>query len=258
MRRYLAFAYGLACYLLFFLSFLYTIGFVADVAVPKTIDGGLDGAEWAFWPSLLVNLALLALFALQHSGMARSGFKRWWTRIVPQPLERSTYVLLTSLVLIVLFWGWRPMPSVIWSVEAGAGRITLWGLQALGWGLVLYTTFLISHAHLFGVQQVHDFLKKRDLWEPDFQTPSLYRHVRHPMMIGFFFAFWTTPQMTAGHLLFAIATTGYILVALQLEERDLVAAFGDKYRRYRERVPMLIPWPKKKTPEVEEAPPRRV
>ncbi len=255
MRRFLAFAYGLVCYLIFFLSFLYAIGFVANAGVPKSIDSGAAGA---FWSSLLINGALLGLFALQHSGMARPGFKKWWTKIVPAPIERSTYVLFSSLALLLLYWLWQPMPAVVWNVEAEAGRILLWTLYGLGWGLVLVSTFMISHAHLFGVKQVHDFLKGREQWEPGFQTPSLYRYLRHPIMAGFLIAFWATPRMTVGHLVFALATTGYILVALQLEERDLIAVFGEKYRRYRERVPMLIPWPKRMGTKAEEAPPRRV
>ena len=254
MKRTLAFTYGLVSYLIFFGSFLYAIGFVGNIAVPKSIDSGAAGA---FWPSLLVNLALLGLFGLQHSGMARPGFKKWWTKFVPEPIERSTYVLFSSLALIVLFWLWQPMSAVVWSVEAEAGRMALWVLYAFGWGLVLVATFMISHAHLFGVKQVHDHLRGRKQWEPDFQTPGLYRHIRHPIMAGFCIAFWATPQMTVGHLLFAGVTTVYIIAALQLEERDLVAAFGEKYRAYRRRVPMLLPWQKGKVPAAEKTPPRR-
>jgi protein-S-isoprenylcysteine O-methyltransferase Ste14 len=238
MKRVAAFVYGLASYLTFFVTFLYAIGFVANAVVPKSIDTGTVGA---FWPSLLINLGLLGLFGVQHSGMARPAFKRWWTRLVPAPIERSTYVLFASLALIVLFWLWRPLPQVVWSVENEAGRALLWGLNGLGWGLVLLATLMISHAHLFGVRQVRDYLKGEEPWNPGFQTPGLYRHVRHPIMVGFFIAFWATPGMSQGHLLFAVVTSVYILVALQLEERDLLRAFGERYQMYRSRVPMLLP-----------------
>ncbi len=238
MKRFTVFLFGIISYLIFFGTFVYAIGFVGNLIVPKSIDSGATGA---FWPSLLVNLGLLGLFGLQHSGMARPGFKRWWTRIIPKAIERSTYVLLASLALILLYWLWRPMPELVWSVGAAWARTALWALYGLGWGLVLVATFMISHAHLFGVSQVRDYLMRRELWQPGFQTPGLYRHIRHPIMTGFFIAFWAAPDMSAGRLLFAIVTTGYILVALQLEERDLVRAFGDLYESYRRRVPMFIP-----------------
>lgn len=250
MKRVLAFIYGAICYLVFFLSFVYAIGFIGNLVVPKSID---SGAASGFWPSLFVNLGLLALFGLQHSGMARPGFKRWWTKIVPQPVERSTYVLFASLALILLMALWQPMPTVVWNVDGEAGQIVLWTLYGLGWGLVLAATFMISHAHLFGVKQVHEYLNELEPSEPGFQTPGLYRYIRHPILAGFFITFWATPRMTAGHLVFALATTGYILVAVRLEERDLIAVFGEKYRKYRRRVPMLIPWPGKKEPIEERA-----
>lgn len=242
MKRGLAFAYGLVCYLFFLAVFLYAVGFVGNFVVPKTIDSGTEGA---FWTSLLINLGLLGLFGLQHSVMARSGFKRWWTQIVPKPVERSTYVLFSSLALAILFWQWRPMPDVVWQVENATGRGFLWGAQALGWAIVLAGTYMISHAHLFGLKQVHEHLQGEEPSPPEFKTPGFYRHVRHPLMTGFVIAFWATPDMTVGHLVFALCTTGYILVALRFEERDLVRHFGDKYRAYRERVPMLLPrlWP---------------
>lgn len=243
MDRILAFIYGIISYAAFLAAFCYAIAFVGDFYVPKTINSGEAGA---LLPSLLINTVLLGLFAIQHSGMARPGFKNWWTKIIPEPIERSTYVLLASGVLFLLYWLWQPLPATVWSVENEIGRWILWGLFSLGWGLVVYTTFLISHAHLFGLTQVRDFMKDRDLWEPDFQTPNLYRHMRHPMMLGFFLAFWSTPEMTIGHLLFSLATTGYILIALQLEEKDLVQAFGERYRKYRQRVPMFIPRPGRK------------
>lgn len=236
MVRLFALAYGIVCYLMFLGTFVYAVGFTGNFIVPKSIDSGVAGA---FWPSVFVNLGLLGLFGIQHSVMARPAFKRWWTRFVPKSVERSTFVLFANLVLIFLFWQWRPIPSTVWSVEADAGRAVLWALFACGWALVVVSTFLISHAHLFGLHQV-GFVSGADA-QPEFQAPSLYRYVRHPMMVGFFLAFWATPDMTTGHLLFAAACSAYILLALQLEERDLVARFGERYEKYRERVPMLIP-----------------
>lgn len=240
MTRTLALLYGFLCYVVFLFAFVYAIGFVGNLVVPKSIDSGEAGA---FWPSLLVNLGLLGLFAVQHSVMARPGFKRWWTRFVPEPVERSTYVLFASLALLLLYWQWRPLPEVVWSVEHEVGRAVLWALFGLGWGLVLLSTFMISHAHLFGVKQVHAFWRRKQPASPGFQTPGLYRHMRHPIMAGFFVAFWATPAMTVGHLVFALATTGYILIAVQLEERDLVRAFGERYEAYRRQVPMFVPRP---------------
>lgn len=245
MSRTLAFVYGTVSYVIFLVTFLYAIGFVGNLIVPKSIDTGHSGP---FWQALAVNAALLGLFAIQHSGMARPGFKRWWTRIVPKPIERSTYVLLASLVLVVLFWQWRPLPAIVWDVQVAWARGLLWALFALGWGIVLTATFMISHAHLFGLKQVYAHLRKEEPSTMEFQTPGLYRYLRHPIMLGFFIAFWATPAMTVGHLIFAIATTGYILLALQLEERDLLQRFGGRYREYRERVPMFIPRPGGKRP----------
>lgn len=241
MRRILGFIYGTINYLIFLGVFLYAIAFVGDFLVPKTIDAG--DPTGAFWPSLLINAGLLGLFAIQHSGMARRGFKKWWTKIVPWPIERSTYVLFTNAVLILLYWQWRPMPEVIWSVEGTVGQWILWGLFGLGWALVLIATFMISHAHLFGIKQVYEYLRGEELSSPDFQVRGLYRYVRHPLNLGFIIAFWATPHMTLGHLIFAVATTGYIFIAMVLEERDLIAEFGEKYRRYREQVPMIVPRP---------------
>lgn len=238
MKRVAAALYGLICYLIFLVVFVYAIGFVGNLVVPKSIDSGVPGA---FWQSLLVDVVLLGLFGVQHSVMARPGFKRLWTKIVPEPIERSTYVLFASLTLILLFWQWRPLPDVVWSVHGEVGRIVLWTVCGLGWGLVLVSTFLISHAHLFGVSQVHAYLRRRQQPEPGFQTPSLYRYVRHPMQAGFLIAFWAAPLMTEGHLVFALVTTAYILTALQFEERDLILFFGERYEAYRERVPMLFP-----------------
>jgi protein-S-isoprenylcysteine O-methyltransferase Ste14 len=245
MKRILAFVYGLLSYLLFLVVFLYAIAFVGDFGVPKTIDSGLVGA---FWPSLLINLSLLGLFAIQHSGMARPGFKRWWTKLIPKPIERSTYVLLASLVLVLLFWQWRPLPEPVWQVETAWAQLVLWGLFALGWTLVLTATFMISHWHLFGLKQVHEHMKGQDVADPAFQIKGFYRYVRHPLNLGFLIAFWSTPEMTIGHLVFALATTGYIFIAMYLEERDLVALFGERYRDYRQRVPKIVPRPASKQP----------
>lgn len=239
MKRTLALLYGLVTYTLFLGVFLYAIGFVGGFLVPRSVDAG--GPEASLGNALLVNALLLGLFAVQHSVMARPGFKRWWTRMVPKSVERATYVLATNAVLALLFWQWRPIPGTVWVIDHPAGRGVMWGLFALGWLIVLAATFMISHAHLFGVQQVWDRFRGRKPSEPRFQTPALYQHLRHPIMIGFLIAFWATPAMTWGHLLFAVATTGYILIALRLEERDLVAYFGDRYRAYQQRVPMLLP-----------------
>jgi protein-S-isoprenylcysteine O-methyltransferase Ste14 len=241
MRRLLAFAYGVFCYALFVLTFLYAVGFMAGVGVPKTIDSGRStGVAWA----LGVDALLLGLFALQHSGMARRGFKRWLSRIVPRSVERSTFVLASSLVLLLLFWQWRPAPGMVWKVEEPVGAALLWALYALGWGTVLLGTFMIDHAHLFGLSQVWARLRKGEIREPRFQTRWLYRYVRHPLMLGFMVAFWATPTMSVGHMFFALASTGYIVVAtLGLEERDLEQYLGEPYRRYRQEVPAFLPRP---------------
>src|SRR5690606_18710561 len=212
MSRFLILAYGLFSYAVFFLTFLYALGFIGNFAVPRTMD---SPPIVPLGNALLVNLGLLGLFAVQHSVMARPGFKRWWTRFVPEPVERSTYVLFASLALLLLYWQWRPLPEVVWSVDHEVGRAVVWAIFGLGWGLVLLSTFMISHAHLFGVKQVHAFWRRKQPASPGFQTPGLYRHMRHPIMTGFLIAFWATPAMTVGHLVFALATTGYILIALQ-------------------------------------------
>jgi methanethiol S-methyltransferase len=242
IKRFLFFAYGVASYAVFLATFLYAIAFIGNLGAPTALDGPPSGSVLA---AILIDVALLGLFAVQHSVMARQWFKERWTRIVPRPIERSTYVLFSSLALIVMFYAWRPTGGVIWSVEDPIGRSVLLALYAFGWGLVLFSTFLINHFDLFGLRQVWLQLIGQPYTPLGFATPGPYRLVRHPLYVGWFFAFWMTPTMTAAHLLFAIATTGYILIAIQFEERDLVTFHGAKYNEYRRRVPMLIPFTKR-------------
>lgn len=239
MGKVLAFAYGLVSYAIFFASFLYAIGFVGDFVVPKTIDSGAVGP---LVPSLAIDALLLGVFAIQHSVMARPAFKAWWTRFVPKAVERSTYVLLSSLALLLLFWQWRPLPSVIWAVSDPIAVMAIWALCALGWLTVLTSTFLINHFDLFGLRQVWAYASGREIPPQDFVTPLFYRVVRHPLYLGFIVAFWATPTMSLGHLAFAIATTAFVLIAIQLEEHDMVTLFGDTYRRYQRQVSMIVPW----------------
>lgn len=244
-KRVLVFAYGVASYVIFLATFLYAVGFVGGFAVPTRLDGPARGPLAV---ALAVDLALLAAFALQHSGMARKGFKDAWTRVVPPAAERSTYVLFSSLALLLMFWQWRPLGGVVWSVENAAGVAALYGLFAFGWLVVLACTFFIDHFDLFGLRQVWLFLAGRPYTGLRFVTPGPYRLVRHPLYAGWLFAFWSTPTMTAAHLLFALATTTYILIAIRLEERDLVREHGTSYEQYRRAVPMLWPFGRRVPP----------
>jgi len=247
IKRILFFLYGSLSYVLFLGTFLYAIGFIGNFGVPRTLDGV---ASAPLGISLAIDVLLLTVFAVQHSVMARKWFKEWWTRIVPKPLERSTYVLFSSVALIALFALWQPLGGVVWSVEDPSGRLVLRGLFAFGWALVLVSTFMINHFDLFGMRQVWLYLMGRPYTTLRFGTPGPYRLVRHPLYVGWLFAFWMTPVMTFAHLLFSIATTAYILLAIQLEERDLVREHGESYEEYRRSVPMLIPSIRKGEPQV--------
>jgi protein-S-isoprenylcysteine O-methyltransferase Ste14 len=246
MGRFIALLYGIAAYALCIVTLLYAIAFVGDMPVPKTID---SGAVAPLLESLIVNLVLLSIFAIQHSVMARPAFKAWWTQFVPKPVERSTYVLFASLALVLLFWQWRPLPAVLWHVDQPQIAVAITGLSHLGWLIVLSSTFLINHFELFGLHQVANNLAGRPMAAPRFRTPLYYKFVRHPIYLGLIIAFWATPTMTVGHLLFAAVTTAYIVVGILLEEHDLIDLFGDDYRRYRKRVSMLLPWRKSAPPD---------
>jgi methanethiol S-methyltransferase len=239
--RFIAFLYGLVAYFTFFGTVLYAIGFIMGLAVPKTID---DGAASSTPQALVVNLILMTLFAVQHSVMARKQFKRWWTQYVPKSIERSTYVLLASLTLLLLFWQWCPMPAIVWQVDEPDTAAAIAALSLVGWAIVFTSTFLINHFELFGLHQVANNLTGREMPTQRFRTPFYYNFVRHPIYLGFIIAFWAAPVMSVGHLLFAAVTTAYIFVGIFLEERDLIDLFGDEYRRYRDRVSMLLPWRK--------------
>ena len=239
LARSIAFLYGVFAYILFLGTILYAIGFVSNLVVPKTLETGTAGplAE-----ALIVNLVLMSIFALQHSVMARKQFKQWWTQFVPKAVERSTYVLLSNLALILLMWQWRPMPAVVWHIGDPQIAMAVTGVSLVGWVIVFTSTFLINHFELFGLHQVTTDLAGRTIPAPRFRTPLYYKFVRHPLYLGFIIAFWAAPIMTAGHLLFAAVTTAYIFVGILLEERDLIDLFGDDYRRYKKRVSMLVPW----------------
>ena len=241
IARITAFLYGIVAYLVFFGTFLYAIGFVSGLVVPKTIN---TGTVVPMTQALIVNILLMSLFAVQHSVMARRQFKEWWTRYVPRSVERSTYVLFASLALILLLWQWRPMPALVWQIADPQLAMAVTGLSLIGWLIVLTSTFLINHFELFGLHQVANNLAGYPMPAPRFRIPLFYKFVRHPIYLGFIIAFWAAPTMTIGHLLFAAVTTAYIVVGILLEERDLVAIFGDDYRRYRDRVSMLVPWRK--------------
>ena len=240
MGRAAALIHGLVCYVMFLGVYLYAIGFMGNFVVPKAIDSGADGP---LAQAILINLLLLGVFAIPHSVMARPTFKRWWTKMVPESIERSTYVLVSNLALILLFWQWRPMGGVIWDVENSIGRTILWGLFGLGWLLVLLSTLQINHLDLFGMRQVWLYFRGKPYTPVALATPVFYKHVRHPLYVGWITAFWATPTMTAAHLVFAVCTTVYILIAIQLEERNLVEFHGEGYVEYRKRTPMLIPRP---------------
>ncbi|MEW6050386.1 MAG: methanethiol S-methyltransferase [Candidatus Zixiibacteriota bacterium] len=238
MQRVVFLLYGVVCYLVFLVSFVYAIGFVGNLVVPKSIDSGLPGPVAS---ALVINALLLGLFAVQHSVMARHGFKKVWTKVIPNPIERSTYVLLSSLILILMYWQWRPMPDSVWQISNVAGRTVLQALCWIGWLIVLVSTFIINHFDLFGLRQVVYHAQRKELTPLPFTKRGLYKLLRHPIMLGFIIAFWSTPDMSLGHLIFAIATTGYIIVGILLEERDMVVYHGKAYEAYRREVPMLVP-----------------
>lgn len=239
MGALFSFVYGVVVYVFFLGTFFYAIAFIGDVVVPKTID---TGTPVSLAEALTVNLLLLGIFAVQHSVMARRSFKSWWSRIVPQHVERSTYVLAATLALALLIWQWRPIAEpIVWKVTNNLGTQILWAVFGLGWAILLFSTFLINHFELFGLCQVVSRMIGHEIPEPEFRTPLLYRYVRHPIYLGFLLGFWSTPVMTAGHFLFAVGGTGYIVIGIWFEERDLVAQFGDQYRRYRSQVGMLFP-----------------
>jgi methanethiol S-methyltransferase len=239
--KFIAFLYGIVAYFAFLITVLYAIGFVGGFAVPRTVDAGRQASPAE---ALIVDILLMSLFAVQHSLMARKQFKQWWTQYVPKSVERSTYVLVASLCLMLLFWQWLPIPAIVWQIDEPDVAATVAAVSLAGWVIVFTSTFMINHFELFGLHQVTNNLTGREMPAPRFRTPLYYKFVRHPIYLGFIIAFWAAPVMTAGHLLFAAVTTAYIFVGIWLEERDLVEMFGDEYRRYKERVSMLLPWRK--------------
>lgn len=244
MKKSMIFIYGILAYVIFLTTFLYAIGFVGNMVVPKAID---SGTELALLPSIVINVILLSVFALQHSIMARPAFKKWFTKIISPAMERSTYILLSSLALLLIYWQWQPITTIVWETHNKISVTLMTGLFFLGWTIVLLSTFMINHFELFGLAQIFNNLKNRQTPNPKFQTNFLYKIVRHPIMLGFLIAFWATPRMTVGHLLFTIVTTLYILIAVKyLEEKDLKKAIGEKYKTYQKEVPMLIPFTKRK------------
>lgn len=239
MKKIFYSTYALICYLIFLMAFLYLIGFMENLVVPKTIN---EGSEVSLPMALLTNLGLILLFGLQHSIMARQSFKKQWIRIVPKPIERSTYVLFSTLALILLLWLWKPIPYAFWDISGTIPGYVVLAISFLGWGILLLSTFQINHFELFGLLQVYNYIKDKESQPLKFRTPALYKMVRHPLYFGFVLAFWATPKMTAGHLLFASGMTAYILIGIYFEEKDLVKNFGDKYRKYRKKTAKLIPF----------------
>lgn len=243
MAGFFSVLYGVVAYGVTLIALLYLIGFTGNLVVPKSIDSGAAGP---LLQSVIVDTLLIGLFAIQHSVMARPGFKRWWTRIVPSSVERSTYVLFASFALLLLYWQWQPIPTLVWSVHSPAAAVVLDGIFWLGWVVLVASTFLLNHFELFGLSQVFARLFDKAASDVKFRTPLLYRRVRHPIYLGILLAIWATPSMTIGHLLFAVVNTGYILIGIQLEEHDLIQQFGDQYRRYRRQAAMLFPLPGRK------------
>jgi len=239
MAKIISFLYGVIAHAGFLVILLYIIGFLGNFGVPKSIDSGEAGP---FGLSLLINIALLSIFAIQHSVMARPGFKKWWTKTIPEHIERSTYVLISNLLFVLLIWQWQPMTGVIWNVEHPVGVAVLWGLFGLGWLILVLASFMINHFDLFGTRQVYLYLRGKEYTPLKFETKGFYNYMRHPLMVGWLFGFWATPRMTVGHLVFALGTTVYILIAIQIEEKDLVNAHGETYEKYRRKVSMLLPF----------------